>query len=138
MRFPVSCESSKAIFPHHTKEYPGVAGAEPAEFACSRSVARNILNRRGERTKTGTLYFHTMEQPLNIVRPPEFLDEAPQHIKRPCDYGLDTAVGNMEIQLGTIEAYNRLASMARQLKKKIDSGNSRAPLPCFLRSVSGA
>jgi len=78
-----------------------------------------------------------MDQPTNIVRPTEFMDEAPQHIKRPCDYSLDIAVGNLETQLGTIEAYNRIASMARQLRKKIDAGNAKAPLSCFLTSVTG-
>lgn len=78
-----------------------------------------------------------MEEPTNIVRPTEFLEEAPQHLKRPCDYSLDTAVGNLECQLGTIEAYNRLASMARQLRKKIDAGNAKAPLPHYLTSVTG-
>lgn len=78
------------------------------------------------------------DQQDKIVRPEEFLSEAPRHLKRPCDYGLDLAVGNIEMELGTIEAYNRLASMARQLKKKIDAGKSKAPLPCFLTSVTGA
>lgn len=56
---------------------------------------------------------------------------APRTIKRPCDYGLELAVSNLEIQLGTIEAYNRLAVAATALKAKIDNGEARPQNPIY-------
>jgi hypothetical protein len=56
---------------------------------------------------------------------------APNKIKRPCDYGLDSAVINMESQVGTVEAYNKLCDAAMRLKAKIDLGEARQALEFF-------
>lgn len=59
----------------------------------------------------------------------------PQNITRPCDYSLANAVRALETQLGTIEAYNRLARAARFLKSEIDSGHAKAQHPMFATST---
>jgi hypothetical protein len=41
----------------------------------------------------------------------------------------------METQLGTIEAYNRLARAASELKAKIEGGNAEAQNPIFAVST---
>lgn len=51
---------------------------------------------------------------------------APRRIIRPCEWGLFNAVRDMETQMGTVEAYNRLCDAAQQLKAKIDAGNAQA------------
>jgi hypothetical protein len=51
---------------------------------------------------------------------------APRRIIRPCEWGLFGAVRDMETQMGTVEAYNRLCDAAQQLKAKIDAGNAQA------------
>ncbi|MDD5271503.1 MAG: hypothetical protein PHU14_02170 [Methylovulum sp.] len=51
--------------------------------------------------------------------------ELPSPIKRPCHYGLESAVMDMETQIGSVEAYNQLCLAARQLKRKIDSGQGK-------------
>lgn len=61
----------------------------------------------------------------------------PRPIFRPCDAGLLLAVLNMETQLGTIEAYNRIATAAAALKSKIDAGAAVAQNPLFAVSVRG-
>lgn len=57
--------------------------------------------------------------------------ETPKPIKRPCDHGLDLAFMNLETQLGTIEAYNRLVAKAQLVKRLIDTGDVRAQNPCY-------
>ena len=49
---------------------------------------------------------------------------APKRIMRPCEYGLWGAVKDMETQMGTVEAYNRLCDWAQSLKAKIDAGEA--------------
>lgn len=51
---------------------------------------------------------------------------APKRIVRPCEYGLYGAVRDLEIQLGTVEAYNRLCDAASRLKAQIDAGEALA------------
>lgn len=51
---------------------------------------------------------------------------APARIMRPCEYGLLGAVRDMETQMGSVEAYNRLCDAAARLKRKIDSGDAVA------------
>lgn len=60
---------------------------------------------------------------------------APKRIVRPCDYGLIGAVNGLETQLGTIEAYNRLAEAANVLKAQIDAGNAKPQHPMFATST---
>lgn len=60
---------------------------------------------------------------------------APKRIVRPCDWGLRGAIDALEVQLGTIEAYNRLAEAAHQLKAQIDAGNAKAQNPMFAAST---
>lgn len=65
------------------------------------------------------------DQPTGqIVSSPSFLAVAPAPILRPCDYGLMSAVQNLEIQLGSIEAYNRLVHAATELRGKIEGGKA--------------
>lgn len=61
--------------------------------------------------------------------------EPPTPIRRPCDYTLLMAVNALETQLGTIEAYNRLATAAHHLKAQIDAGNAKAQHPMFAVST---
>lgn len=72
--------------------------------------------------------------PNPTVRPAEL----PKRIMRPCDYGLQLAVSNLEAQLGTIEAYNRLVEAARLLRDRIESGGALAQNPLFAKSIKGA
>lgn len=62
----------------------------------------------------------------------------PAIISRPCDAGLRLAVINMEAQLGTIEAYNRLARAAQELLAQIEAGNAKPQNPLFAVSIRGA
>ena len=62
----------------------------------------------------------------------------PKPIVRPCDHGLRLAVMNLETQLGSIEAYNRMAAAAADLKAKIDAGNAVAQNPFFAVSTRAA
>jgi hypothetical protein len=59
----------------------------------------------------------------------------PKPIIRPCDWGLKGAINNLETQLGTIEAYNRLATAAAALKAKIDAGKAEAQNPMYAVST---
>jgi hypothetical protein len=59
----------------------------------------------------------------------------PKPIVRPCDYGLWLAIQNMECQLGSIEAYNRLARAAHALKAQIDAGDAKPQNPLFAVST---
>lgn len=58
-----------------------------------------------------------------------------KQIKRPCDYGLDLAVMNLEEQLGTIEAYNRLVIKAEALKNKINKGDAVKQNPLYATDI---
>lgn len=51
---------------------------------------------------------------------------APRRIIRPCEWGLLGTVRDLETQMGTVEAYNRLCDAAQQLKAKIDAGDAHA------------
>jgi hypothetical protein len=59
----------------------------------------------------------------------------PTRIVRPCDWGLRGAINGLETQLGTIEAYNRLAEAAHALKAQIDAGNAKPQHPMFAVST---
>lgn len=61
--------------------------------------------------------------------------EVPKTIQRPCDYSLVTAVIALETQLGTIEAYNRLATAAQMLKEQIDAGEAKPQNPIYAVST---
>lgn len=73
-----------------------------------------------------------------IVRPDEFLPRVPSRIKRPCDYGLELAIGHLETQLGTIEAYNRLCTACEKVRAKIEAGNAEEQNPIFRTDVGHA
>ncbi|HVM91358.1 MAG TPA: hypothetical protein VMT67_01030 [Terriglobales bacterium] len=51
---------------------------------------------------------------------------APKRIMRPCEWGLLGTVRDLETQMGTVEAYNRLCDAAQRLKAKIDAGQAEA------------
>ena len=55
----------------------------------------------------------------------------PKRIKRPCDYGLELAIINMETQVGTVESYNRLCDAAAAVKAKIDAGMGKPAMVHF-------
>lgn len=61
--------------------------------------------------------------------------ELPKPIVRPCDYGLKSAIYGLETQLGTIEAYNRLAAAAHKLKLQIDAGQAKPQNAYFATSA---
>lgn len=61
----------------------------------------------------------------------------PLRIKRPAEYGLELAVMNLEVQLGTIEAYNRLCDAAEVLSGRIKRGEAKAQNPLFAKSING-
>jgi hypothetical protein len=69
--------------------------------------------------------------PAGIVKP------LPKRIMRPCDWGLVSVTMNLETQLGTIEAYNRLIDAAEKLKAKIDRGDALAQNPIYAKSIKG-
>jgi hypothetical protein len=56
---------------------------------------------------------------------------APRRIVRPCEWGLRSVVTDLETQMGTIEAYNRLCDAAQQLRAKIDRGDAQAQHKLF-------
>jgi hypothetical protein len=56
---------------------------------------------------------------------------APRRIVRPCEWGLLGVIRDMETQMGTVEAYNRLCDAAQQLKAKIDRGDAQAQHKLF-------
>jgi len=63
--------------------------------------------------------------------------EAPRRITRPCDAGLWLAITNAEMQLGTIEAYNRVVEAAALLRAQIDAGGAKPQNPLFAVSIKG-
>jgi hypothetical protein len=62
----------------------------------------------------------------------------PARMVRPCDWSLKSAIYALETQLGTIEAYNRLAEAAHVLAAKIEAGNAAAQHPMFAVSTGAA
>lgn len=62
---------------------------------------------------------------------------APKRLRRPCDYGLMAAVHDAEIQLGTIEAYNRIVEHAEALRQRIERGDVKPQNPLFALSITG-
>ncbi len=61
----------------------------------------------------------------------------PMLIMRPCDAGLILASGALETQLGTVEAYNRIARCAETLRSKIDRGDAQPQNPLYASSIRG-
>lgn len=57
--------------------------------------------------------------------------EPPKRILRPCDYGLKRVINDLETQVGTVEAYNKLCDAAEALKAKIDAGKAQPQNPLF-------
>lgn len=57
--------------------------------------------------------------------------QPPVPILRPCDYSLLTAVNAMEIQVGTVEAYNKLCDAAAHLKAQIDRGDAKQAMTAY-------
>ncbi len=68
---------------------------------------------------------------------PEAAFKLPKRIMRPCDYGLWLAIENLKTQLGSVEAYNRLAEAAHNLKAQIDAGNIQAQNSLYATNVRG-
>lgn len=57
---------------------------------------------------------------------------APKRILRPCEWGLMATMRDLETQMGTVEAYNRLCDAAASLKARIDAGEATAPADMWL------
>ena len=64
------------------------------------------------------------------------LRKPPKPIIRPCEWGLKGTITDLEMQMGSIEAYNMLIDYAAKLKRKIDSGNARAQNPLYSTSTN--
>lgn len=64
-------------------------------------------------------------------------ETAPKPIQRPCDYGLLSAWYQLETQLGTVEAYNRLAAFAARRLAEIESGHIEPQNPIYAVSIKG-
>lgn len=56
---------------------------------------------------------------------------------RPCDYGLLAVMRELETQLGTVEAYNRLVEAAHTMRVAIDGGRVVAQNPMYAVSIRG-
>ena len=67
--------------------------------------------------------------PVETDPPP--LEDPPHQILRPCDYGLQLAILNLETQCGSIDAYGRLCRAAETLKAKIDAGQAQPQNPYY-------
>lgn len=65
------------------------------------------------------------------------MTDAPRRIARPCDYGLVAAVVQLEVQLGSVEAYNRLVEAAERLRLRIKNGNGHAQNPIYAVDIHG-
>lgn len=63
--------------------------------------------------------------------------QPPERIKRPCDLELESISSALEIQLGTIEAFNRLVDAAHKLKARIDAGDIRSQNPFYAKNIKG-
>lgn len=66
------------------------------------------------------------------------LDAVPKRVKRPCDYGLESAVYGLETQLGTIEAYNRLVTVCDQMRVDIANGKIKPQNPLYAVDIRGS
>lgn len=64
--------------------------------------------------------------------------EPPKELKRPCDYGLESAWIALETQLGTIEGYNRLVRFAERINKRIFDGKAKAQNPLYSIDALGS
>jgi hypothetical protein len=64
-------------------------------------------------------------------------DNLPHRIMRPCDAQLTLTVMDLEIQLGTVEGYNRLVEAAERMKARIDGGDTQPPNPIYARNIKG-
>ena len=73
-----------------------------------------------------------------IVAPPEFAAKLPPQHLMPAEWGLKNTVRDLEIQLGTVEAYNRLVAAAKELKAKMDDGKADAPFAQYAARRCGA
>ena len=62
---------------------------------------------------------------IKKLKTDESMRPVPKRIIRPCEWGLRSAIADMETQLGSIEAYNMLTDYAAQLKAEIDAGNAK-------------
>lgn len=62
----------------------------------------------------------------------------PRALIRPCDYLLLSAVMQCEVQLGSVEAYNRLVLQAERLLGRIEAGEGKAQNPLYAVDVRGA
>lgn len=63
--------------------------------------------------------------------------ELPKRINRPCDFALSLSVTDLEMQLGTVEAYNRLVEVSERLKARIEKGQAKAQNPIYAVSIKG-
>lgn len=61
----------------------------------------------------------------------------PRALIRPCDYLLITAVSQCEVQLGSVEAYNRLVLQAERLLGRIEAGEGKAQNPLYAVDIRG-
>jgi len=59
------------------------------------------------------------------------LADAPVKITLACDHGLWVAVQGLQVQLGSIEAYNRLVEVAALLRAKIERGEGKLQNPKY-------
>ena len=62
----------------------------------------------------------------------------PPPIKRPCDFGLIAACIDLETQLGTIEAYNRLVDAAKKMLARIDAGDVKPQNQIYAVRIDGS
>ncbi len=76
------------------------------------------MNQQTEAAKSGSSPASCSPPPIST--PSEFLKTPPLPIKIPADWGLELAVSNLTIQLGSkTEAYNRLIHAADKLHSEI-------------------
>lgn len=71
--------------------------------------------------------------PLPTGRPADL----PHRIKRPCDWEIEAAAYSAEVQVGTIEAYNRLVAQAERLRARIERGDIKAQNPLYAKNIRG-
>lgn len=64
-----------------------------------------------------------------VLFPQEFSEGVLKPMLRPADYTLKMAVNALEAQLGTVEAYNRVAAAAMRLREQISSGKIKDAIP---------
>lgn len=56
----------------------------------------------------------------------------------PAEWGLKNSVRDLEIQLGTVEAYNRLVAAAQELRTKIAADKHELPSPQYADRRGGS